>query len=263
MKQTACPENCPGCGYKNRTYAEVFEQKVNFAKQKLSKWDYFIESFQDQPKEIIHYRRKVTLHARFFETWNIGLLKNDNIINIPHCPIQAQIINESIALALHFFPDYKYFPLIYWVQSNQQIVWVLKTNQLPDMDWLNSDLTQALSGIGIEGISLHLNPSAGKKVFLKDRLIPVFGKSFSIDDQQMQYGPLSFQQQIQGFTAKPIEIASQYFKKHNINAVIDLYCGLGKSLKIWNNYQWLNLGVELSNEACKFAEINNPNSIIL
>ncbi|PKP19724.1 MAG: hypothetical protein CVU05_10765, partial [Bacteroidetes bacterium HGW-Bacteroidetes-21] len=174
-------------------------------------------------------------------------MSHDEVIDIPDCYIQQPIINESVLIVKAHLKKHEDLPLVYFVQSGRQIVFVLKTSQFTSTAVFSESLFRDLDTIGVEGISLHLNPSAGRKVFLKDKLQLLWGKPFSCDTEGLFYGPMSFRQQIGSISGKSLEIALQYFLVEPMSDVcVDLYAGIGAGLKQFSQAGMHCMGVELS-----------------
>ena len=57
--------------------------------------------------------------------------------------------------------------------------------------------------------------------------------------------------------------AREYLAPGAGTAVLDLYCGLGGTLREWTDAGSAALGVELSGEAVKFAALNAPGATVL
>jgi tRNA/tmRNA/rRNA uracil-C5-methylase (TrmA/RlmC/RlmD family) len=57
--------------------------------------------------------------------------------------------------------------------------------------------------------------------------------------------------------------ARDYLEPGQGTAVLDLYCGLGGTLREWTGAGSAALGVELSGEAVKFAALNAPGATVL
>ena len=57
--------------------------------------------------------------------------------------------------------------------------------------------------------------------------------------------------------------AREYLAPGAGTAVLDLYCGLGSTLREWTHAGSPSLGVELSGEAVKFAALNAPDATVL
>ena len=115
----------------------------------------------------------------------------------------------------------------------------------------------------VEGFWLHLYPSTGKKVTGKGGWHLLFGHSRSTNEDGLVYGPQSFQQILQELYKNSLEEAQSFLNTGEDTAIIDLYCGIGTSLKKWTEFGAESIGVELGGEALECAAINLPEEQLL
>ena len=147
--------------------------------------------------------------------------------------------------------------------SGDQVTLVLKSSQMPDMEWLSRDTARKLAQIGISGLWLHLHPSCGKKVFAKNAWHLVFGLPRSRDADGFVYGPRAFQQVMPTLYRDALTRAEDFLDPSQKDCILDLYCGIGVGLSRWTARCCRVLGVELDGEAVDCARINAPDAEIL
>ncbi len=260
-----CVDACIGCRHRSMTDVESYNQKMNYLKR-------ILQPYAESIQAIVHvdnharwgYRDKVSLNTSFLSgNWQFGLMRRDEFISIPKCPIHSQRIINIIELLTTALPPYAFFPMHYFVLSGAQLTLVLKTKKYPSIDWLNEGIRKSLEDIGIEGLWLHLNPSAGRRMFEKNGWHLVMGKFNSIDETGLLYGPAAFQQLIQVLYHDAIMNAFIFFNLKKSSLVFDLYCGMGATLRLWTEANSKVVGVELNGNAIDCANQNAPNAIVL
>lgn len=265
MSYTAhqCPENCPGCGFQKYSYQDTIEKKYGFLQTELHEFAEYLQEIIVS-RQTTAYRNKVMLHASYCnDKWLLGLKKRDEVIDIRHCALHADIVTQSIENIIEKLPPFSIFHLKYYVQIGKQIIFVIKSNQMPEMQWLDSQLINALKDIGIEGIWIHLHPSAGNKVFGKPGWHLVWGQPFSYDEQGFAYGAMSFQQLISELYDISIQKALQFLQLKTGIVLIDMYSGLGISSHSFTQNGARVLGVELNGEAVNLAKENAKDAVFL
>lgn len=258
FSELVCPELCNACRHKKLPDTESREQKTVFLQKKLQDWKSLIEPLV-APVMRYNYRKKVLLHTFFDERgWNFGMFSQKKIIPVPFCPVQHESINHTIRILTETLPPAGIFPMRFFIQSGKQVILVLKSNQQPDDSWLSSEVINKLKRNGVEGLIIHLNPSAGHKIFMKHNYHLLFGCKYSVDEQGMQYGALSFQQLITGLSDATMNQVLSFLQPGPNSLVVDLYSGTGSSLKLWNRSGAVTTGVELNGEAVECARHNVP-----
>lgn len=208
------------------------------------------------PRQRWGYRRKALLHARYQGGWQFGLLKKvgweEELVPIPHCPLHQPEVNARLE-QLHFIPGD--CPLVYVLVSGAALTLVLKTKR--DPRWVDFFAASNLSPL-----FLNWNPGAGKRVMDSRQMEKISGEDFFSEDGVV-YGPTSFRQQIPGLENYVIEESSKFFANLGSLPVLDLYCGIGASLKQWQGEGRSALGVELYGESLRSAEQNAPHATLL
>ncbi|HNW89738.1 MAG TPA: hypothetical protein PKN48_08735 [Bacteroidales bacterium] len=226
FSDTNCPEQCNGCRHRYFTEEESLQKKTAFLRIKLFGWDETIDAIRSVGGEArTSYRKKVCLHTVYNGTaWEFGMISHRQFVAAPACPVQHKLIGEVIRLLSGILPPPERFPLRFFIQSGNQVMLVLKAVALPDNAWLAPAVEESLRQLGVEGCWLHLNPSAGNKIFMKHNFFLLFGSEASFDQQGMCYGPMSFQQLIPGLYLDSLHEASLFLMPGSNSLVIDLYC---------------------------------------
>ena len=266
MNKLNCPHTgCNACRFKDLSYTESVSRKSEKLLFTLSGWKDKIAGFRFASGDFQQaYRVKVCLSAAYTDNrWQIGMRKRDDVLSIPQCPVHAANINTALEILRPYWPPFRDFPMVYYVQSKNLIVFVLKTNTLPSFSWLSAGLLKQLEACGIQGVMAHLHPSAGRKVFGKGALHLLYGSERACDEFGFQYGALSFSQQIAPLFQDVIRNTANFFCLRPEDAVVDLYCGTGISISAWMQQTKQCLGVELCGEAVECAGVNVPESLIL
>jgi 23S rRNA (uracil1939-C5)-methyltransferase len=257
---------CIGCRYKNISYQEGIENKFKYLQKTLKNWEHLIAPVRHvEQQDSLNYRNKITLSAHWDSSnvWKIGLWKKEELIPIPDCPIQSHETNTFIADLISVLPPYSEFPLAYIHQIGKQITLILKSKKRPDIGFLKTAMDTKSKKYSLEGLWLHLNPSAGRRLFEKVNWELIWGQELSQNQFGLYYGPATFQQLIPSLYADSLEQSIEFFKPDNKSLIIDLYCGTGNSLRVWRKATTILIGVELSGEAVKCAKTNIPEAIIL
>lgn len=260
-----CVEPCKGCSHRNRSAQESEREKQEWLEWKLRPWGRQIESLRGVgPKDRWHYRQKVCLAADFQEDgWKFGMRSRDEIIPIPSCPIQADSVNQIASLLGNSLPPPEEFPMVYFMQSGRQVALVLKSHALPRSTWLNSELKRDLKSLGVNGLWINRNPVAGHRVLSHRGWHLVWGEARSRIDSGLLYGPASFQQLIPQLYEEAMHQAQKHLRPGPKSLMVDLYCGIGVSLRRWQQANCSCIGVELSGEAVECARRNAPQATVL
>jgi tRNA/tmRNA/rRNA uracil-C5-methylase (TrmA/RlmC/RlmD family) len=243
---------------------ESLDQKFRFIRNILAPWNELVEPVQSTPAKRLGYRKKTVLHAAWKnDGWIFGLLHREELIPISDCPIHSKEINQIITLLEKSLPGPESFPLAYFIQNDKQLTLIIRSRSCEDFNWMNEELQLRLEESGLEGLWVHCNPAAGRRLFEKTPRILLWGKPWSLDKRGMQYGPQSFQQLIGELYHHSLQTACEWLKPDPCTAVVDLYSGTGNSMKYWTEKGAETIGVELGGEAVKCAAVNVPESIIL
>lgn len=260
-----CVERCPGCSHRSRTLQESLAQKEGWLKKQLGEWSDAMEPIRfEEEGGRWGYRRKVLLTACCEnERWNFGMIRRDEFIAIPDCPVHTEATRKLIRLLIGVMPPSGVFPLAFLIQSEALVTLVLKTKQKPQVDWLTEDVIHELTSIGIQGISLHLNPSAGRRMFAKGGWHLLWGQDHATNQAGLVYGRTSFSQLIHRLHYDSVNEAEAFLNPGREDCVIDLYCGIGSSLVRWVRKGAYAMGVETGGEAVECAIRNAPGAMVL
>lgn len=259
-----CEPECPGCAHRRMPRAESERRKMAWLSEVLAPWADRLGPVRGVGDENRwRYRDKAVLHAEWDGgRWRLGLRRRDRVIAIPECPVHSERVNVMARGLTRILPPADVFPLKYYVQSGAQAVLVLKAASLPGTDWL-VPLDHVLSAAGSEGLWLHLNPSAGRRIFAKNTWRLLRGEPRSRDEHGLWYGPAAFQQLLPVLHGESLDDAQRHLDPGERDAVVDLYCGVGSSLLRWERAGASTIGVEWSGEALACARLNAPRAMLL
>jgi len=237
-----CQERCPACRHRSLTETESLTQKQAFLVRRLGA----VEPVVASPARW-GYRRKVCLHAwHDGGGWRFGVRNREEFVAIPDCPVHHPLVNAALrALAPQLPAD---FPLAYYVQHGAQATMVVRQPCELAVEPLP----------GVEGLWLHLNPCAGRRIFGKLAWKLIYGEPRSRDELGLWHGPSAFSQVIPELARSALELAEGWLKDEP--RVLDLCCGTGASLRRWGSR---GLGVELGKEAVECARRNAPEAEVL
>ncbi len=257
-----CEARCRGCRYRQLSRGEGHARKMAWLQRILQPWAAQLQPIKDDQSRPWHYRRKVQLAAHFEGTWQLGLRWRDEVIAIPNCPIHTPRINDAARIIVRYLPDFEAFPLFAYAQTDRQVVLVVKSKTAA-LNWVNDEVRDALARIGIEGLWVHYYPAAGIRLFAKSGWQLLWGQPTSQSKEGLIYGPTTFLQQQGELHEQAIELAKDFLAPKAGDAVLDLYCGLGASLRHWLMRTPKVLGVEWGAEAVELAKLNAPGAEIL
>ena len=254
QRPEGCEAACPACPHRDLTHAESEAQKEGWVRQLLA--PHPVESILS-PHQRWGYRRKALLHARYLNGWQFGLLKKvgweEELVPIPHCPLHRPEVNAQLATIKTLVPAD--CPLVYVLVSGSALTLVLKGKR--DPRWV-----ALFSSWNLSSFFVNWNPVAGKRVMDSRQMEKISGEDYFFDDGVI-YGPTSFRQQIPGLENYVIAASSEFFASHKTLPILDLYCGIGASLKQWEREGRFALGVELYGESIRCAEKNAPTAKLL
>jgi tRNA/tmRNA/rRNA uracil-C5-methylase (TrmA/RlmC/RlmD family) len=240
-------------------------QKENWLKQRLAPWQNQFAPLQAVAGEARwQYRDKARLSTRWQDgQWQFGLIVGRELIAIPACPTHSERVRGTLRLLAGVLPAGPVFPMAFYIQAGAQVTLVLKTAVLPALSWVDEKLTHRLTQLGIEGLWLHLHPAAGRRMFAKNGWHLLWGKSLSVDNNRLLYGPTAFQQVLPVLYQQALAEAENFLAPSDNDVIIDLYCGLGASLMRWTDRGARAVGVELGGEAVTCARQNAPPALVL
>jgi 23S rRNA (uracil1939-C5)-methyltransferase len=257
-----CVERCPGCPQRSLSQEESEARNNEWLARELEPW-------REQLRPIISpatrwgYRRKVLLHARRVEgDWQFGMIRmrgrEEEFIPIPECPLHHPAVNRALALAAAKLKRSD-LPLAYALVSGSALSLVLKSERREEVvGWLKSWEPDWQGG----ALWVNWNPVAGKRAIDSRRNEPIFGGEW-IQEGGLWHGPSAFRQQIPELEEKALALAEDWLEGAGLKLAVDLYSGLGASLRKWRSKGWETAGVELSGESVRAAEMNAPGARIL
>jgi len=262
---SGCNPRCPACAHRDRTPAESIAQKSEWLARRLAPWAEHLRPIRSLPEDAHRgYRDRATLTAVWLEgRWQFGVMRRDEFVPIPDCPIHSNRVRATIALLSRTLPQPDGFRLAYLVQSGAQTVLVLKQAKRPDSRWFTTALANELEAIGVEGFWVHCFPAVGRNLFTKNGWHRVWGAERSQDIQGYWYGPGAFTQLLPELHAESLDEAASYLAPAHGDRIVDLYCGRGLSLQRWLKAGASALGVELGGEALACAKLNVPAAQLL
>ena len=238
-------------------------QKGVYLSRALQPWVERIGPVVSAPAaERLGYRDRVTLTARWSEAsgWLFGLVRRDELIAIHDCPVHSRRVRDLVHHLVRTLPGADVFPLAYLHVAGAQATLIVKAHAV-DVDRLGAVLDQMPPGI--DGLWLHLHPAAGRRLFARSGWRLLWGQPQSRDASGLLHGPTAFMQASPRLHAKAIDAARNHVRPGRSTHVLDLYCGLGRTLRVWTLAGSPALGVELSGEAVELAGRNAPAATVL
>lgn len=262
---SGCVEKCPACAHRHMSRDESHAVKEAWLHRRLSHWaDVLCALRGPHESKRLYYRRKVSLSAQWSgRVWEFGVWNRREFIAIPQCPVHSPDVNAICRLLSVHLPPASQFPLAFYVQSGAQCTLVVKIANMPDMHWLTDELREKLLDCGLEGLWLNLHPSAGKRIFAKAGWHLVAGMPRSLSALGLTHGPASFQQLIAPLYMESLNEAVSFFSLAPGDAVVDLYSGIGASVRQWLRAGARVLAVESGGEAVECCQTNNPGVEVL
>lgn len=252
-----CHLPCNACALKSLSYQESLRHKRDFVFKYIGNLTGEIQL----PCFIsgnTAYRNKAVLHAEYQDGWALGVIQNEQVLDIDTCPVHAEMVNTVAVLLKKSLPPFEKFPLHCVAVSGTHLVLVLKTGFREIEQYAPFIPVNQLLKAGIKSIWLHANPSAGRKIFHKDFLYKVYGETYLQDEDGIYYHPLAFRQLLPSLHGLSLGKAEAFFAPGAHQPFVDLYCGIGISLKRWVQYGGPVLGVEMSGKALECAALNCP-----
>jgi 23S rRNA (uracil1939-C5)-methyltransferase len=259
-----CEPACHGCRHRLFSADESLAQKSAYLARALARWSHLIEPIAaPSPGARLAYRDRVTLTARWSaeQGWRFGLMRRDELIPIHDCPVHTGRVRALVRVLVAHLPPGDEFPLAYLHVAGAQATLIVKAHNV-DAERLDA-VAAAVVGIGIEGLWLHLHPAAGRRLFARSGWRLLRGEAESRDPRGILHGPSAFMQALADLHARAMNDAARHLDPRPSVSVLDLYCGLGATLRAWTEAGSAALGVELSGEAVTFAGRNAPRASVL
>jgi tRNA/tmRNA/rRNA uracil-C5-methylase (TrmA/RlmC/RlmD family) len=259
-----CEPACHGCRHRSLDIAASLSQKAAYLGRVLAPWADRLEAVEAPPvSRRLGYRDRVTLTARWSETagWRFGLVRRDELIAIHDCPVHSARVRAVVALLAERLPSADVLPVAYLHVCGAQATLIVKARTVPA-----ESLTRLIEGLprtGLEGCWLHQHPAAGRRLFARSGWQLLWGTARSRDPMGLLHGPTAFAQALPELHHRSIARARAHLRPRPGDAVLDLYCGHGASLREWIAAGAVALGVELSGEAVELAVVNAPDAGVL
>lgn len=261
-----CEPACHGCRHRALSGAESAAQKRAYLAAVLAPWAERLAPLEPA-RQRLGYRERVSLNARWDGAagWRFGLVRHrdrrDEFVPIPDCPVHAPRVNAALAALARALPPPPGFPLAFAVVSGAQVALVVKA-RAADAGWVKPAVA-GLEALGVEGVWLHLHPSAGRRLFARGGWELLWGAPRSRDPQGALYGPTAFGQPQASLHGAALAAMDAHLSPAADAVFVDLYCGTGKGLARAAAAGAAAVGVELSGEAVECAAANAPGALVL
>ncbi len=259
-----CEPDCHGCRHRALSSDASLAQKAGYLGRVLSPWAARLQPIRAvADAERLGYRDRVTLNAGWDDTagWRFGLVRRDELIPIPACPVHTPRVNRVMALLRDTLPAASRFPLAYVHVAGAQVTLIVKAHRFEPHDL--GALVAGLPATGLEGCWVHCHPSAGRKLFARSGWHLAWGRAHSTGVDGLQHGPTAFQQLLPSLHAAAMALAQAHLAPDARTSVLDLYCGIGATLRRWHECGATALGIELAGGAVAAARVNAPAAQVL
>ncbi len=259
-----CEPACRGCRHRTLTAAASHAQKTGYLARALLRWSQVLQPVRPAPaNRRLGYRDRVTLHARHTaaDGWRFGLMRRDELIAIHDCPVHSARVNGLVGLLRQTLPAHSHLPLAFVHVAGGQATLIVKAHSYVTTDL--DALCAALPGSGIDGLWVHCHPAAGRKLFARSGWHLAWGESVSRDPAGLTHGPAAFQQLLPDLHRESVTLARAHLAPTPGVAVLDLYCGIGATLREWDDAGATALGIELAGGAVDSARRNAPQATVL
>lgn len=259
-----CVPACHGCRHRSLGASASLAQKAAYLARVLHRWaDCLAPVVGPTPERRLGYRDRVTLTVRWTDGtgWQFGLVRRDELIPIHDCPVHTPRVRALVHLLAATLPPAEALPLAYLHVCGAQATLIIKARRV-DAAVLR-DVVAGLPATGLEGLWLHLHPAAGRRLFARSGWRLLWGEARSRDVHGLLHGPTAFAQALPELHRLSLAEARAHLRPGPGVAVLDLYCGLGASLREWTAAGSRALGVELSGEGVALATENAPGAEVL
>jgi 23S rRNA (uracil1939-C5)-methyltransferase len=259
-----CEPRCHGCQHRGLDLSASLAQKHAYLIRVLAPWADRLGQVRSAPESArLGYRRRVTLSAGYSEAigWQFGLMRRDELIAIHDCPVHDARVRALVHHLVRRLPSARELPLAFLQVAGRQATLIVKAHDVAP--GVLDDTVHDLAATGIEGLWLHLHPSAGRRLFARSGWRLVWGRPESRDDLDLLHGPTAFLQPLPALHREALRAAAAYLRAGEGASVLDLYCGHGATLRMWTEAGARALGVELSGEAVRDAARNAPRAVTL
>jgi tRNA/tmRNA/rRNA uracil-C5-methylase (TrmA/RlmC/RlmD family) len=260
-----CVAACRACPHRQWSRQRSLSQKASFLHQALAAW-------KSQLRPIIgandaerwHYRPRTKLAMQQQQgAWRWGMEPHGEFLPLGRCPIHQPWINDAAESIMAALPGPETLPLRYWVQNGNQTTLVCKIKP-GAVEPLLPELRAKLAALNLpeacKAIWLHAHPAAGRRMFAKAGWFLLRGQLWSETSSGLRHGPTSFVQVQENLHQQSLDEAARWLGANAESKVLDLYCGVGASLRRWRQLGAQCLGVESSSEAVFCTAENAPGS---
>jgi 23S rRNA (uracil1939-C5)-methyltransferase len=259
-----CEPTCHGCRHRHLSTEASLAQKSAYLARVLGAWGDRLQPVRSAGAAArFGYRDRVTLNAGWDEVlgWRFGLMRRDELIAIPDCPVHSARVNALTAVLRNTLPPAGQLPVAYVHVAGAQATLIVKARTF-DPDALDA-LERCVSTTGLRGLWVHCHPAAGRRLFARSGWHLLWGEARSLGSSGLEHGPTEFQQLLPELHAASIDIAAGHLAPCRGTAVLDLYCGIGATLRRWTAAGAEALGVELGGGAVECARVNAPRARVL
>jgi tRNA/tmRNA/rRNA uracil-C5-methylase (TrmA/RlmC/RlmD family) len=239
-------------------------QKAGYLARVLEEWSDRLQPVRmASPAQRYAYRDRVTLNARWDTDrgWRFGLMRRDELIAIHRCPVHTPRVNRIVATLVETLPPFEVLPLAYLHVAGTQATLIVKARTFAAHVF--EPLLSRLPATGLDGLWVHCHPAAGRKLFARAGWHLLWGQPESIGPDGCVHGPTAFQQLLPGLHRQTLDLATEFLAPGPAVAVLDLYCGIGSSLRRWVECGSRTLGIELAGGAVDAALRNAPAAQVL
>ena len=257
-----CEPRCHGCRHRTLDLAASHTQKQGYLERALGAWSDRLRPLRATDVRLGD-RQRVTLTAEHDDAagWRFGLMQRDELIAIHDCPVHDPRVRAVVHHLVRRLPAPKVLPLAFLQMAGGQATLIVKAREVSAMAL--DAVIDGLDATGIEGLWLHLHPSAGRRLFARSGWRLVWGRGESRDGLGLVHGPTAFMQPLPALHREAVDAAADFLQPGPGTSVLDLYCGHGATLRRWTAAGASALGVELSGDAVRDAARNAPDALVL
>ena len=261
-RRPGCVQACHGCRHRDLGQLASLAQKQQYLNRALARWRDRVAAIATTGTRY-DYRDRVTLTVRPGSdgAWQFGLVRRDELIPIPDCPVHTARVRALVRILGRFLPGPEQLPLAYLHVAGAQATLIVKARRA-SLE-VGTEFSDTLRTAGIEGLWLHCHPSAGRRLFARSGWQLAWGRPESQGPGGFVHGPTAFLQALPELHRESMAAARGHLAPGPGVAVLDLYCGLGATLAAWTAAGSAALGVELSGEAVACAALNAPAARVL
>lgn len=260
-----CVRACQACRHRQWTMEQSLQQKHAYLATALAPWADKLLPVQSVPEAgRLHYRDKIKLSARCYDgRWEFGMEPRDEFVPIPRCPVQTSRVSRTLAILGRHLPRCEKLPLRYVVQNGALVTLVIKARTLASTDWVTPELTGSLQEAGVSGLHVNLHPATGRILFAEKGWQCLWGAGHVQDERGLWHGPGALGQLLPSLHEGSLDVAGTFLQIQPDQPVVDLYTGIGASLRRWTARSTKVIGVEFDGDAIDCAGRNAPAAKLL